>query len=199
MARTKKKEVTFKVNLDTEDLMQKLVNHDLANPTVLQLKRVSPTVKSPFYATKKAACFDLHAALDHVERLKGFDQYNEEINHLVVKDGKVELPAKSRVLVPTGFIFGIPDYHKFIIAPRSSTAFKKGIFKANSIAIIDYDYREESYLMLYNAADVPFVVTHNDRLCQGEIVPTFQVEFLEVEELEDTDSDRNGGVGSTGN
>ena len=199
MARKNPDEVTFKVNLDTEDLMQKLVNYDLAHPTVLSMKRVSPTVKSPIYGTKKSARFDLHVALDHVEQVKGWDNQNIELLDLLVKDGELVIPAHSRVLVPTGFIFGIPEGNELTIVPRSSTALKFGLFKANSVAVIDEDFQHETHLMLYNANKVPVTIKHNDRLGQAKVSPVIRVEFLEVEELDEVDSDRVGGWGSTGN
>jgi dUTP pyrophosphatase len=193
-------DMTLKVNVDTDELMEKLIRYDLENPTKLQLKRVSETVNLPFYGTQKSSRFDLHAALDHVTELTCYTDQNIKIKLPVNKheDGNfIDVPPQARVLIPTGFIFGIPEDYELTIVPRSSAAGKLGLAEANNVGVIDQDYREETFLLILNISSVPVRVKHNDRISQGKLVPTFQTLFEEVDVLQEVVSDRDGGFGST--
>jgi dUTP pyrophosphatase len=67
----------------------------------------------------------------------------------------------------------------------------------NSPGTIDSDYRGPVAVILFNAGDQPFTVTHGDRIAQLVIAPVTQVGFALADTLDDT-ARGAGGFGSTG-
>ncbi|MBR6919939.1 MAG: dUTP diphosphatase, partial [Bacteroidales bacterium] len=83
------------------------------------------------------------------------------------------------------------------IRPRSGLAIKHGITVLNSPGTIDADYRGEIKIILANLSNEPFVVKDGERIAQMVVARHEQVEWVEVETLEDTDRGA-GGFGHTG-
>lgn len=83
----------------------------------------------------------------------------------------------------------------FMMVPRSSI-YKKGLFLANSCAIIDNGYRGEIIGIFYksNSYKLPEI---GERVLQLIPQRQIQVEFVEANELSDTNRGE-GGFGSTG-
>ncbi len=81
------------------------------------------------------------------------------------------------------------------IAPRSGLAAKNGIFV--NAGVIDYDYRGEIGVVLYNSKNEDFVVRKGDRIAQMILEKITRPKISLVEEL--TSTERGvGGFGSTG-
>ncbi|NTG72199.1 dUTP diphosphatase [Agrobacterium rhizogenes] len=131
----------------------------------------------PAYETKGAAGMDLRAAI-------------EDGTTLTLAPGK-------RALVPSGFIFEIPEGFEAQIRPRSGLAFKNGITCLNSPGTVDSDYRGEVKVLLINHGDEPFEITRGMRIAQVVIAPVTQVRVAEINEVSDT-ARGAGGFGSTG-
>ncbi|AVA20067.1 MULTISPECIES: dUTP diphosphatase [unclassified Rhizobium] len=131
----------------------------------------------PAYETKGAAGMDLRAAV-------------EEGATLTLAPGK-------RALVPTGFIFEIPDGFEAQIRPRSGLAFKHGITCLNTPGTIDSDYRGEVKVLLINLGDEPFDITRGMRIAQMVIAPVTQARVAEIAHVSETTRGA-GGFGSTG-
>lgn len=98
----------------------------------------------------------------------------------------------------TGLAFEIPEGYVGLIFPRSSNR-KTNTFMTNHVGVVDSGYRGEVYLTFknrdYEDRCKPYEI--GDRIGQIIIMPYPKVEFLEVDEL--SDSDRGtGGHGSTG-
>ena len=106
------------------------------------------------------------------------------------------LPGE-RTLVPTGFAFSIPKHFEAQIRPRSGLALKHGVTLLNTPGTVDSDYRGEVSVLLINHGDEPFSISRGDRIAQVVFAKVAQVEFLEVDSL---DNSRRGtsGYGSTG-
>ena len=84
------------------------------------------------------------------------------------------------------------------IRPRSGLALKHGITILNSPGTIDSDYRGEIKIILINLSNNEFEINRNDRIAQMVFAEISQVNFEEVNDLDDTL--RGGrGFGSTGN
>ena len=131
----------------------------------------------PAYETKGAAGMDLRAAIE---------------------DGKtLTLAPGKRALVPSGFIFEIPEGFEAQIRPRSGLAFKHGITCLNSPGTVDSDYRGEVHALLINLGDEPFEITRGMRIAQMIIAPVTQVRVAEITEVSET-ARGAGGFGSTG-
>lgn len=153
----------------------------------------------PEKATQLAACYDLKLYLD--KQVAGFNKLNEKIALPVERDDEglfIMIEPGHRLLMPTGFIFDIPESHSIRLHPRSGLSLKKGISLANCEGIIDEDYVKQTYALLTNNSEVSYKAKHKERLCQMEIVKDLQSEMVLIDEAPEPRSDRNGGIGSTG-
>ncbi len=130
---------------------------------------------TPSYSTSESAGMDVRAFV------------NEPIT----------LKPLERVLVPTGLRIELPHGYQCEIRPRSGLALKKGITVLNTPGTIDADYRGEIGIILINLSNEPFVINNGERICQMVITSYSQVEWIEVEELSDTERG-TGGFGHTG-
>ena len=131
----------------------------------------------PAYETAGAAGMDLRAA--------------------VPEDRPLMLMPGKRALVPTGFIFEIPQGYEAQIRPRSGLAFKHGITCLNTPGTIDSDYRGEVKVLLINHGDEEFLIERGMRIAQVVIAPVTQMRVAEVDAASETTRGA-GGFGSTG-
>ena len=134
-------------------------------------------IELPAYETSGAAGMDLRAAV-------------EEGAPLVLAPG-------TRALVPTGFIFEVPEGYEAQIRPRSGLAIKNGITCLNTPGTVDSDYRGEVKVILANLGQEDFVIERGMRIAQMVIAPVTQVHVVEVSETSQTTRGA-GGFGSTG-
>lgn len=109
----------------------------------------------------------------------------------------ITLNPLERVLVPTGLYMELPHGYQCEIRPRSGLALKKGITVLNTPGTIDADYRGEVGVILVNLSNEPFVINNGERICQMVIMNYTKAEWVEVEELNDTERGA-GGFGHTG-
>ncbi|TSD63791.1 dUTP diphosphatase [Inquilinus sp. KBS0705] len=109
----------------------------------------------------------------------------------------VLLKPLERTLIPTGLFIELPEGYEAQIRPRSGLAFKHGIGIVNSPGTIDADYRGEIKVLLVNLSNVDFEINTGDRIAQMVVARHEQVNWLEVEVLNET-SRGAGGYGHTG-
>ncbi len=109
----------------------------------------------------------------------------------------IVLGPGERTLVPTGLRMAIPQGYEAQIRPRSGLALKHGITVPNSPGTIDSDYRGPLGVILMNAGQEPFTISHGDRVAQMIVAPVIQAMFELGETLDDT-TRGDGGFGSTG-
>lgn len=129
----------------------------------------------PEYATPAAAGMDLRANLDEPLTLKPLERF----------------------LVPTGLFIELPVGFEAQIRPRSGLAFKHGISVLNSPGTVDADYRGEVKVILVNLSNEPFIIQDGERIAQMVIASHAKAEWVEVEQL--MESERGaGGFGHTG-
>ena len=107
----------------------------------------------------------------------------------------VIVPAHGRAVVKTGLAIAIPENTYARIAPRSGLAVKK--FIDTGAGVVDYDYRGEVGVVLFNHADEDFEVKVGDRVAQLILECISMADCEEVDELFDTERG-SGGFGSTG-
>lgn len=131
----------------------------------------------PTYGSDKAAAFDLRCDL----KGRSFMTYDQE---------KYCLQPKQTLLVPTGFVFGIPDGFQMNIYSRSGLTLKNGVVVKNAPAVVDSDYTDETFVILYNSSEEVFVVEHGMRIAQAALNPVYRVDLESL-------GSRNGGFGST--
>ena len=129
----------------------------------------------PAYETASSAGMDLRAFIDADVVLKPFE----------------------RKLIPTGLYIELPDGYEAQIRPRSGLAIKSGITVLNSPGTIDADYRGEIKVILINLSNQEFTIKSGERICQMVIAKHEKAEFIEVEEISETERGA-GGFGHTG-
>ena len=93
-----------------------------------------------------------------------------------------------------GLAFEIPKGYVGYVFPRSS-CYRKDQLLSNCVGVIDSGYRGEVSAVMIGNTDRGYEV--GERVCQIVIMPVPEVEFVESEEL--SESERGaGGFGSTG-
>ena len=112
-------------------------------------------------------------------------------------DADIVLKPFERKLIPTGLYIELPDGFEAQIRPRSGLAIKRGITVLNSPGTIDADYRGEIKVILINLSNDDFTIKSGDRICQMVIAKHEKVDFVEVEEINETERGA-GGFGHTG-
>ena len=141
-------------------------------------KRITPSMLG--YKTKGSAGIDLYALP------------NENYAKSLVWNG-------IYTEFSTGIKLEIPEGHVGIIVPRSSSG-SSGIMLANTVGVIDSDYRGEIKLRLVKwgvEQANPIAIKEPVRVAQLLIIPVKQVDIEIVDSLEETDRGENG-FGSTG-
>lgn len=105
----------------------------------------------------------------------------------------------------TGLSFEVPEGYVMLIFPRSSNS-KKDLLLANSVGVLDSGYRGPLKLRykriwhIVNSETAMLTAKQyevGDRVGQIMILPYPQINFVEVDQLSDTERG-SGGFGSTG-
>jgi dUTP pyrophosphatase len=129
----------------------------------------------PARATRGAAGFDLHAAVE----------------------AAVVVAPRQRALIPTGFAIAVPEGYEAQVRPRSGLALQHGIVLPNAPGTIDSDYRGEVKVIVCNTGEQPFTIERGDRIAQLVIAPVARAEWEEVASLDATERG-DGGFGHSG-
>jgi len=137
----------------------------------IKIKLLSESAKIPTKGTDAAAGYDLYAA----------------------ENGEID-PLK-RNLIKTNISIAIPKGYYGRIAPRSGLAYKNGIDVM--AGVIDSDYRGDVGVILYNTGVEAFSYNRGDRVAQLIVEKCHKADWLEVEDLSETDRG-DGGYGHTG-
>jgi dUTP pyrophosphatase len=151
---------------------------------VLRFKREHPNARIPTYGSAGAACFDLYAATVEGASAIGSPCYEG-----------------STVLCDTGLAVEVPDGMALMVYSRSGHGFNHLIRLANSVGVIDSDYRGTvKVLLVCDEPDddgPPVLIKPGDRVAQAMLIPVDRYEFEEVDALTETIRGTNG-LGSTG-
>ena len=103
------------------------------------------------------------------------------------------IPAGGKGIVKTDLALAIPERTYARIAPRSGLAVKK--FINVGAGVVDYDYRGNVGVVLFNHGGEDFEVKRGDRVAQLILERICMAPCVEVEELSETDRGA-GGFGS---
>jgi len=107
------------------------------------------------------------------------------------------LKPLERIGCPLGFATAIPEGYYFKVVPRSGLALWQGLSIVNSPGTIDTGYRNEWMAVVVNLSNVDITLRRGERICQIILGKIQQYEFVETDEL--PESERGlGGFGSTG-
>ena len=141
----------------------------------IKYKKLHPDAAAPQYATEQSAGMDLRAVLDE----------------------PVTLRCLERKVVMTDLSIALPRGFEAQVRPRSGLAAKHGITVLNTPGTIDADYRGNIGVILVNLSTEPFTINNGDRIAQLVVSKYERVEWVEVDDLDETDRG-SGGFGSTG-
>lgn len=108
----------------------------------------------------------------------------------------IKVPADSQKKIPLGLAVEIPKGYMGLLVPRSSMS-KTPLRCANSVGVIDADYRGELSIAYENISCSDYMIFRGDRIAQLIIVPIAIVDVEEAQTLSETERG-NGGYGSTG-
>lgn len=109
----------------------------------------------------------------------------------------VTLRPLERTMIPTGLYLELPQGYEAQIRPRSGLAAKHGLTVLNTPGTIDADYRGEIRVILVNLSNEDFVINDGERICQMVIAEHAQVQWEEVDSINETERGA-GGFGHTG-
>jgi dUTP diphosphatase len=142
-------------------------------PLRIGIKKLHPDATLPFYAhgPREDAGMDLRS----VERI-------------------VLAPGVAQG-VPTGIAVELPPYWELQIRPRSGLALKHSVYA--HFGTIDAGYRGEIRVIMFNSGSNDYVIEKGDRIAQFVIGETFPIEWVEHDELGESQRG-GGGFGSSG-
>lgn len=149
----------------------------------IKIKKLNPDAIIPTNGSEYAAGWDLYAC----------------------EDAKIS-PGGS-TFIHTGIAIEIPEGYFGAIYARSGLACKQSLRPANCVGVIDSDYRGEIQVCLHNddleGSAFGFGLTFSKQISKGDriaqlIIQKYEpINFIEVDELEDTFRG-DGGFGSSG-
>lgn len=106
------------------------------------------------------------------------------------------MPGET-IPIPLGFSTEFPEDYAALIYARSGLSYHEGLAPADKVGVIDADYRGEWVVTLHNHSGNPQIVSAHERIAQVVFHQIAQPDFIEVEELTETERG-NKGFGSTG-
>lgn len=120
----------------------------------------------------------------------GYDLVANIAEELLIMPGEIQL-------VPTGISVEIDMEYAIFLYARSGLASKHGIALANSVGVIDSDYRGEVKCPLINLSGADFIITPGMRIAQM-VVSRVESPIIEICDMLN-DTFRSGdGFGSSG-
>lgn len=147
------------------------------NTISVNIQKLHPNVKVPFYATEGSAGCDVCAFLP--------------------TDEMTFCSGETRI-VPTGIKVSIPKGYEMQVRPRSGMSAKTKFRIANSPGTVDSDYRGEVGIIIENIGKDAAIIKNGERIAQLVFAPIYQAAFFVVDNLDETVRGE-GGFGSTGN
>lgn len=112
---------------------------------------------------------------------------------------EIIVPAHEMAKIPTGIKAAMNDDEILYIYPRSSIGFKTGIRLSNTVGIVDADYYNNPdneghiFIKFFNPTDKDYQIHIGDKIAQGIFA-----KYLVVDDEEEIETERSGGLGSTG-
>ena len=151
---------------------------------IVKIKKLNPRAVIPSKAKKDDFCYDCVAVSE------------EEIAPNIWKYG---LGFSTEIVRSSSKVYGDPfECHSLSLdfRPRSSI-WKTGMVLANSVGTVDEGYRGEICAIFYHINTNMPRYKVGDRVCQLKLGITENIEFVQTDELSDTERG-SGGFGSTG-
>lgn len=141
----------------------------------VKIKKLNENAIIPTLGSEYAAGMDLYACIDN----------------------PIYISPHETVKIGTGLSIQLPKKTFGAVFARSGLATKEGLAPANKVGVCDSDYRGEYIVALHNDSNMSRIINPNDRIAQLVIMPYIPIQFVEVDELDNTERGI-GGFGSTG-
>ena len=168
----------------------------------LRFHKLNENVFDPTFATRGSACFDIFSYFgnEHISLWLDDPNAKQARQTKADREGKpyVLIYPQERMLIPTGVTFDIPKDHSVRIHVRSSVALKQGLLLANGEGVIDSDYVDPCFIILYNSSNTARQIFSHTRYAQGELIKNYKYSLSESQFAPDQKTERDGGFGSTG-
>ena len=159
----------WKLEIDFEPLLEIFIVWH--NNMQIKFKKSSDLAKMPVQNTSTDAGYDLFSTENYI------------------------LQPWERKLIKTNISCAIPEGYYGRIAPRSGLAYKHGI---DTLAgVVDAGYRWDIGVILINFGDEKFEIEIWDKIAQFIIEKCHYVDWIEVDNLDETDRN-DWGFGSSG-
>lgn len=141
------------------------------------IKKLTENAQIPTRGSDQAAGYDLYADLGD--------------------EKEITIAPGTTKFIGTGLAFALPHGTFLGIYPRSGLACKKGLRPANCVGVVDSDYRGEVKVAIHNDSEDYQTIVNGERIAQGILQTYLCMDFIEKEELPETNRGI-GGFGSTG-
>ena len=142
----------------------------------MRIKRLHEKAIKPQYATNGAGAFDIYCY--------------EDVEWIYTNSNTWE------AVINTGWAFEVPQDFALLLFSRSGHGFNYGITLANSVGVIDSDYRGEVKVKLVGKNYFTGEIKDGTAIAQAILIPAPQIGLIEVDELTETIRGKNG-FGST--
>ena len=176
--------------------------------TNLFIEVLHPDAVVPFQATTEAAGMDITALLwrDVVVYPANIESKPDEDDAFVVVEPKltekdiayIDLMPNERAMIPTGLRLQAGKGFCEKLYPRSGNSIKRGLALANCVGIIDRDFRNELMILIVNNSHNIKRIHSGMRICQLTVEPVVKTQVMLVDVLPEIESNRIGGMGSSG-
>lgn len=144
----------------------------------VRIKRLYKEAILPTKGSPQAAAYDVYACITE-------------------GDGTVAIKPHTTVKVGTGLSMAPPEGYFVGVYARSGLSSKEGLRPANCVGVCDEDYRGEYIVAVHNDSETERIIRHGDRIAQLILQKRYDMDFVEVDELDATERGA-GGFGSTG-
>ena len=101
------------------------------------------------------------------------------------------------MVLDMGATMAPPEGYFVGVYARSGLSSKEGLRPSNCVGVCDEDYRGEYIVAMHNDSQVDRIIRHGDRIAQIILQKRYDMDFEEVDELDETERG-TGGFGSTG-
>ena len=152
------------------------ISFDQFKKDVCDDKKLYESYNIPKRSTKESAGYDFESVIDFTLK-----------------------PGESKK-IPLGIKIHMNSGDVMLLLVRSSQGFKYNVRMCNQVGVFEADYCDNpdneghAWIRLQNHGDVDYIVNRGDKICQAVFT-----KFLIVDNEEEVDTVRVGGIGSTDN
>lgn len=136
------------------------------------------------------------AIIDHLKPHRGT---KHSAGYDFISPIEIIIPAHGMAKIPTGIKAQMNEDEVLYIYSRSSIGFKTAIRLSNVVGVVDCDYYNNPdneghiFIKFFNPTDKDYQIHIGDKIAQGIFT-----KYLTVDDEEEIETERSGGLGSTG-